>query len=42
LRIEVGIEDKEQPFNAEIGSILAGIELIAKRSHIRILPLRET
>src|SRR4029434_383567 len=40
FRIEVGIEDEEQPFNAEIGSILAGVELIAKRSQTRIRPFR--
>src|SRR4029453_15463133 len=40
LRIEVGIENEEQPFNAEIGSILAGVELIAKRSQTRLRPFR--
>jgi hypothetical protein len=38
----VGIEDKAQPFNAEIGSILAGVELIAKCSQTRIVPLGTT
>ncbi len=38
----MGIEDKAQPFNAEIGSILAGVELIAKCSQTRIVPLGTT
>ena len=40
MRIEVGIEDEKQPLNAEIGLILAGVELIAKRSQICIIPVR--
>ena len=40
LRLEVAVEDEEEPTPFEVARLLAGIELVAERPESRIVPVR--